>query len=71
MGTPPQKIENVVLDTGSYVPWIKLKGFCTAESCPGSIPASYDAKASTTFKYNPAGYSKSKYGSGSIGGVYS
>jgi len=24
LGTPPQKIENVVMDTGSYMPWFKV-----------------------------------------------
>ena len=24
LGSPPQAIENVVLDTGSYMPWVKV-----------------------------------------------
>ena len=47
IGSPPQAIENVVLDTGSYMPWVKVNGWCTVASFPGITPTFNPSKSST------------------------
>ena len=48
LGESKQKIDDICLDTGSYMPWIKVSNWCTQAKCPGVTPA-YDIKKSTTF----------------------
>jgi hypothetical protein len=48
IGTPPQEIDNVVLDSGSYMPWVKVDGWCSKTSCPGVTPK-YNPKKSSSF----------------------
>ena len=68
VGTPPQAIDGVVLDTGSNMPWFKVKGQCTLASCPGVTPI-YNPLASSSFKSTNRDSSNS-YNSGSTSGRF-
>ena len=50
MGTPLQKVANMVMDTGSFLPWVKVAGdgWCKSTTCPG-IPPTLNALSSSTF----------------------
>ena len=69
IGSPPQAIDNVVLDTGSYMPWVKISGWGTDASCPGITPL-FNPKKSTTFSSISGRSSSSVYGTGNMDGLY-
>ena len=69
IGSPPQAIHNVVLDTGSYMPWVKVDGWCTDKTCPGVKPV-YNPKLSTTFSDDKTKTYAIKYGTGSMKGIH-
>ena len=47
LGTPPQKVDNVMIDTGSWLPWFKDSALC-GSSCDG-VPI-YDSSQSSTYQ---------------------
>ena len=68
MGTPQQKIEGIVMDTGSFLPWVKVKGddFCSSpDVCPGIEPT-YEGSKSSTFSFNNNETCSLSFGSGSF-----
>jgi hypothetical protein len=51
VGTPPQAIDNVMIDTGSNIAWFEDKNYCSIKSgAHCSIPPIYDHKNSSTYK---------------------
>ena len=67
VGSPPQAVKNIVLDTGSFMPWVKVNGWCTLSSCPG-IPPTYNPKLSSTYSQSSGNFLSNAYGSGDVGG---
>ena len=50
LGEPLQEISNVILDSGSYMSWIKVSNWCNQTSCPGVTPV-YQPELSQVFNY--------------------
>ena len=69
IGTPPQEVSGIIFDTGSILPWVLNKDFCTNPRSPGcSVDAQYDSAKSSTFSYNASKVVDSTYGMGSAYG---
>ena len=69
MGTPLQKIDDMVMDTGSNLPWVKVEGkeWCANSTvCPGITPAFFPN--STTFSFEKSERCQLSYGTGSFNG---
>lgn len=60
----------MVLDTGSYMPWVKVKGWCTTASCPGIEPTFNPALSSSFTALTNTPAPTSAYGTGHMGGLY-
>jgi hypothetical protein len=59
MGTPLQEINNITMDTGSFLPWIKVSELCQKTGkCPG-VAAEYHYKQSSTMVKGYSGFGSS------------
>ena len=60
----------MVLDTGSFLPWVKNLEWYHKTRMPGMTPV-YKSFSSKTFKYHQKEYSNLNYGTGSVAGAVS
>ena len=70
LGTPPQAVANVVFDSGSYLPWVKIQNWCgnngvQSGTCPGIEPSFDTFKSSTFGEYSGSSVGLT-YGTGSF-----